>query len=211
TIMVANVFFVIIPAQRELVNALLENRRPDPAPGKNGLLRSRHNNYLTLPVLFIMISNHFPSTYGDKFNWAVLIAISVISVAVRHYFNIRHTPDKKVWILPAAFFAMVAVMLYTAPDIPESDGTNIVSTADVSPIIAQRCASCHSTTPTQAGFSSPPLGVAFDTDADIELHAARVFTATITSKIMPPGNLTGITESERATIAQWFAHLQTQQ
>ena len=83
TIMVGNVFFVIIPAQRELVNALVENRAPDPSPGKNGLLRSRHNNYLTLPVLFIMISNHFPSTYGDPFNWAVLAAVSIIGVAVR--------------------------------------------------------------------------------------------------------------------------------
>jgi len=208
TIMVANVFFVIIPGQRELVDALVETRTPDPQPGKNGLLRSRHNNYLTLPVLFIMVSNHFPSTYGDSYNWFVLAALSVISVAVRHYFNLRHTPDKKVWILPTAMFAMVLMVAYTAPNFDFGDGQSKVTTADIRPIVNQRCSACHSATPTQPGFSSAPAGLMFDDDQVLEINAQRVFTATVTTKIMPPGNLSGITEEERQKIAQWYAAMQ---
>jgi uncharacterized membrane protein len=210
TIMVANVFFVIIPGQRELVNALVDNRTPDPQPSKNGLLRSRHNNYLTLPVLFIMVSNHFPSTYGDAYNWIVLAAVSVISVAVRHYFNIRHTPDKKVWILPTALFAMLLVVAYTAPNYKFDATESIVSTVDIRPIIEQRCSVCHSSTPTQPGFSSAPAGLSFDENSVLEINAQRVFTATITSKIMPPGNLSGMTDDERKKIADWFGALQQQ-
>ncbi|MEM7207647.1 MAG: urate hydroxylase PuuD [Pseudomonadota bacterium] len=211
TIMVGNVFFVIIPAQRELVNALLENRMPDPQPGKDGLLRSRHNNYLTLPVLFIMISNHFPSTYGDKYNWFVLTAVSLIGIAVRHYFNIRHTPDRKVWILPIAFFAMVLMLIYTAPRAPQIDTTKLneaaaLATTDVHPIIEQRCAVCHSTNPTQPGFSSPPQGLILESVADIESHAHRIFAVTIASNIMPPGNVTGITSAERDKLELWYAY-----
>ncbi len=208
TIMVANVFFVIIPGQRELVDALVENRTPDPQPGKNGLLRSRHNNYLTLPVLFIMVSNHFPSTYGDPFNWFVLAALSVIGVSVRHYFNIRHTPDKKVWILPTALLAMVLMVAYTTPDFDFGDSASDVATADIRPIVNQRCGVCHSATPTQPGFSSAPGGLMFDDDQVLEINAQRVFTATVTSKIMPPGNLSGMTEEERQKIAQWYAAMQ---
>ncbi len=211
TIMVANVFFVIIPAQRELVAALVENRAPDTQPGKNGLLRSRHNNYLTLPVLFIMISSHFPSTYGHAFNWFVLAVVSLVGVAVRHYFNIRHTPDKKVWILPVSLFVIVLIVAYTAPQSAfESLGSSRVSTADIRPIIQQRCSVCHSANPSQPGFSSAPAGLSFDADNTLEANAQRVFSATVSTHIMPPGNLTGMSEAERQQLAQWFAALQQQ-
>ena len=208
TMMVANVFFVIIPAQKELVSALLEKRAPDPLAGKNGLLRSRHNNYLTLPVLFIMISNHFPSTYGNQFNWFVLVALALISVAVRHYFNIRHTPDKKVWILPAAFFAMVLMVIYTAPSTPHIEGSKIVTSSDIRPMIDQRCTVCHSATPTQPGFSSAPAGLSFDDESALEANAQRVYTAVVTTKVMPPGNLSGMTDEEREMLTQWFIGLE---
>ena len=187
--------------------ALVENRTPDPAPGKNGLLRSRHNNYLTLPVLFIMISNHFPSTYGDTFNWAVLAVISIASVAIRHWFTIRHTPDRKTWILPTAMLLLFVVMLYTAPRTPDVSPENAITTAQVQTVIAQRCTVCHSSTPTQVGFSSPPLGISFDQDSDVETQAARIFSATVTTRVMPPGNLTGITDDERDMITRWYAGL----
>ena len=115
TIMVGNVFRVIMPAQRALVKAIEENREPDPVLPAKGLLRSRHNNYFTLPVLFIMISNHFPSTYGSQYNWLILAGIAILAVLVRHYFNTRHDSSKYVWTLPAAALGMICLAYVTSP------------------------------------------------------------------------------------------------
>ena len=116
TIMVGNVFRIIMPAQRALVKAIEENRTPDPALPAKGLLRSRHNNYFTLPVLFIMISNHFPSTYGSQYNWLILAGIAVIAVLVRHYFNTRHESNKFAWTLPAGALGMICLAFVTSPN-----------------------------------------------------------------------------------------------
>lgn len=115
TIMVGNVFRIIMPAQRALVAAIAENRTPDPALPAKGLLRSRHNNYFTLPVLFIMISNHFPSTYGSQYNWLILAGIAVAAVLVRHYFNTRHDSNKYAWTLPVGALAMICLAYVTGP------------------------------------------------------------------------------------------------
>ena len=115
TIMVGNVFFTIMPAQRALVKAIEENTTPDPTLPAKGLLRSRHNNYFTLPVLFIMISNHFPSTYGSQYNWLILAGLAILAVLVRHYFNTRHDSSKYVWTLPAAALGMISLAYVTAP------------------------------------------------------------------------------------------------
>ncbi|WP_124407796.1 urate hydroxylase PuuD [Pseudomonas sp. R4-39-08] len=115
TIMVGNVFRTIMPAQRALVAAIAENRTPDPALPAKGLLRSRHNNYFTLPVLFIMISNHFPSTYGSHYNWLILAGIAVAAVLVRHYFNTRHNSQKYAWTLPVGALAMISLAYVTGP------------------------------------------------------------------------------------------------
>jgi uncharacterized membrane protein len=115
TIMVGNVFRIIMPAQRALVAAIAENRTPDPALPAKGLLRSRHNNYFTLPVLFIMISNHFPSTYGSPYNWLILAGIAVLAVLVRHYFNTRHNSHKFAWTLPVAALGMLCLAYVTGP------------------------------------------------------------------------------------------------
>ena len=115
TIMVGNVFFTIMPAQRALVKAIEENTTPDPTLPAKGLLRSRHNNYFTLPVLFIMISNHFPSTYGSQYNWLILAGIAILAVLVRHYFNTRHDSSKYVWTLPAAALGMICLAYVTSP------------------------------------------------------------------------------------------------
>ncbi|NKB76796.1 MAG: hypothetical protein GKR96_07025 [Gammaproteobacteria bacterium] len=206
TVMVANVFFVIIPAQKEMVSALKEKRPLDPIHGQNGLLRSRHNNYLTLPVLFIMVSSHFPSTYGHHWNWLILIAISLIGIAVRHYFNVRHTIKSLWWILPVSFVAITYLMWLTAPPVfDRGNGLDIsTTTADIFPIIQSRCGSCHSTTPTQPGFSAPPQGLVFDTPRDIEINAQRIHNASVTTKTMPIGNLTKMTGEERQQVANWF-------
>ncbi|MCV4283625.1 urate hydroxylase PuuD [Pseudomonas capsici] len=119
TIMVGNVFRIIMPAQRALVAAIAENRTPDPALPAKGLLRSRHNNYFTLPVLFIMISNHFPSTYGSQYNWLILAAIALLAVLVRHYFNTRHDSHRFFWTLPFAALGMLCLAYVTGPSQPQ--------------------------------------------------------------------------------------------
>ncbi|MNZ82773.1 Cytochrome c [compost metagenome] len=113
--MVGNVFRIIMPAQRQLVAAIENNQTPDPVLPAKGLLRSRHNNYFTLPVLFIMISNHFPSTYGSQYNWLILAGIAVAAVLVRHYFNTRHDSNKYAWTLPVGALAMICLAYVTGP------------------------------------------------------------------------------------------------
>jgi uncharacterized membrane protein len=206
TMMAANVFFVIIPAQKELVKALSEDRIPDASYGENGLLRSRHNNYLTLPVLFIMISNHFPTTYGNQYNWLVLIAVSLVGILARHYFNIRHI-NKAVWMLPTALFGFIMIVLATMPakqgEVATSDK---ITTEEIMPIIEQRCISCHSTKPTQAGFASAPAGLAYDVAGVFENNADKVNTQ-VMQKIMPLGNLTQMTDEEREKVSRWYRTL----
>lgn len=206
TIMVANVFFVIIPGQLELVTALKENRQPDASPGKDGLLRSRHNNYLTLPVLFIMISHHFPSTYGNSQAWMVLVGVSLISVAVRHYFNIRHMKKQAIWILPAAMICMVVAMLLTAPKTVQNFSDAHIDDVDVMVVVNQRCTVCHSSSPTQAGFSAAPGNIMLDTVEQLKSHAPRVLISAVTTKTMPLGNLSAMTEEERTLLGLWLEH-----
>lgn len=203
TIMAANVFFVIIPAQKELVKALNENSIPDSSHGANGLLRSRHNNYLTLPVLFIMISNHFPSTYGNQYNWLVLIAVSIVGILARHYYNVRHI-KKALWMLPTALFGFILIIMATAPAKQQAlSKADQITTSDILPIIQKRCFACHSSKPTQAGFSSPPAGLAYDKAGVLENNADKINTQ-VTQKIMPLGNLTKMTDSEREQINRWY-------
>ena len=210
TMMVGNVFFIIIPGQREMVNALTEGRTLEPEYGPRGLLRSTHNNYLTLPVLFIMISNHFPSAYGHGWNWLVLILLSVISVSVRSYFNFRGIMKRLWWILPAAFTAMLLVMWWTAPKSIAVEQTS-VSTAEISEkafaVIGEKCTGCHSKNPTQAGFSSPPAGLVLDNQDQLRLNSDKVYQAAVVTRTMPIGNLTGITEQERGQIAAWYSSI----
>lgn len=209
TIMVGNVFRVIMPAQRGLVKAIEENREPDPALPAKGLLRSRHNNYLTLPVLFIMISNHFPSTYGHEYNWAILAALSVLSVMVRHYFNTRHGSQKFAWTIPTAALGLVCLAFVSSPAMKSSN--DVVSApvqvapvfVEVNNIIAERCTVCHSQSPTHPAFAVAPAGVVLDTPKQIQLEAARIVAQSVTTNIMPLGNMTQMTEDERSLIGQW--------
>ena len=210
TIMAANVFFVIIPAQKELVKALGENRIPDSSYGASGLLRSRHNNYLTLPVLFIMISNHFPTTYGSQYNWLVLIAVSLVGILVRHYYNVRHLGKgftKALWMLPTALFGFILIVVATLPAKQKAlSQSDKITTADVLPIFQERCFSCHSAKPTQAGFSTPPAGLAYDKVGVLENNADKINTQ-VMQKIMPLGNLTKMTDAEREKINRWYRSL----
>lgn len=204
TIMVGNVFFIIMPAQSDLVGAIEAGREPDPALPAKGLLRSRHNNYFTLPVLFIMISNHFPSTYSFEYNWAILAGLAVLSVLVRHYFNTRHESQKFVWTLPAAALGMIALAFVTAPKTAEKSETQ-VSFTQVKQIIDERCSVCHSAAPTFAGFTAAPLGVMMDTPEQIQMLAPRIQAQSITTQAMPLGNITQMTPQERDLLGTWIA------
>ena len=206
TMMVGNVFFVIIPAQKEMVDALESGRPLDPAVGGNGLLRSTHNNYLTLPVLFIMISNHFPSTYGHGLNWLVLVLVSLASVAVRHYFNVRKIMKSLWWLLPGAFAVMVLIMWMTAPPSQQQSSVQFAGDGQVMAVVQQRCTGCHSAQPTQPGFSSPPAGLVLESPEQIKTQAERIYQAAVATRTMPIGNLTGMTDEERQILGQWFKH-----
>ena len=209
TIMAANVFRVIIPSQKDMVKTALENRTPDLQKGISAKNRSIHNNYITLPVLFIMISSHFPFTYGHKYNWLILAIISIIGASVRHYFNLKNKKQNKVWILPLAALGMICLMLYVSiPKINQNNQSSnlneVISYNEIYNIIKYRCGVCHSNKPTFEGFDDPPLGIIFDTPQDILKNIDKIKAQAIDSDIMPPGNLTGITETERIKINNWI-------
>ena len=204
TMMVGNVFFVIMPAQRDLVGAIEAGREPDPSKPKNALLRSRHNNYLTLPVVCIMISNHFPSTYGNGLNWLILLALALMSVAVRHYFNTRHQSPAYVWALPFAVLALMVMAYVTAPASLSHDGPKVAD-AEVSQIMTKHCQSCHSAQPTFVGFATAPAGVMLDDLEQLRQHSARVYQQAVATHIMPLGNMTQMTEAERQQLGVWLA------
>ncbi len=211
TMMVGNVFFIIMPAQRNLVGAIEAGTTPDPALPKNGLLRSRHNNYLTLPVIFIMVSSHYPSTYGHEWGWAILLGLSLISVAVRHYFNTRHNGQQFVWALPAAVLALLVMAYVTVPKAPQASAKSTpgevpVSSDQAYAIVAAHCAACHSATPSHAAFSTAPGGVMFDTIEEIKRAKDRIYSQSVASHIMPLGNSTEMTQDERDLLGRWIAN-----
>jgi uncharacterized membrane protein len=202
--MAANVFFVIIPAHWELVRAKEAGREPDPAANRRGKQRSVHNNYLTLPVLFTMLAAHFPFTYGHDHAWAILVALMVIGAWVRVYFNQRHA-GRTLWWIPvtaAAGIAAVAVWIRPASSAPAAGATKVTFT-QVQPIVAQRCAACHSQHPTL--LSAAPLGIVFDTAAQIHAQAARIKAVAVDTHVMPLGNATHMTDAERQLLAAWIA------
>jgi len=203
TMMVGNVFLVIIPAHRELVRAKQAGREPDPAANARGKLRSVHNNYLTLPVVFTMISNHFPFTYGHSYSWVILVVLLVIGAWVRHFFNLRHS-GRTVWAIPVtAALAIAALAIVIRPQTESVAGTPAVPFARVARIVDTRCAACHSMHPTKV--DSAPKGITFDTAAQIKAQADAINTQAVQTKTMPLGNVTGMTQAERALLGRWIA------
>jgi len=204
TIMAANVFFVIIPSQKALVRAALEGKPLNPQLGKNAGLRSLHNNYITLPVIFMMISNHFPSTFGNAYNWAILIGISIAGALIRHFIN-KHEQGKNLyWIIPAATVALLALMVVTAPDKSASAKYPHISFAKVEPVFKTRCAVCHSSHPTDSTQSVAPNGIMFDTPEQIQKMSQRILIRAVQTRTMPQGNKTQITDQEREMIGAWI-------
>ena len=202
TWMAANVFFVIIPGQRALVAATAAGTALDPGPGIRGKQRSVHNNYLTLPVLFAMISQHFPFTYGHDSSWVVLLAFMALGALVRHAFNLRHQGRDIRRTLGVVVAGGVVLIVALAPQ-PQAAGLTAADFPAVQQVFQARCVTCHSSHPTNPGFAVAPKGVVFDTQAEIAANAQRAYEQVVVTKAMPLGNVTGITDAERDLIGRW--------
>jgi uncharacterized membrane protein len=215
TIMSANVFLIIIPNQKIVVADLMAGRKPDPKYGKIAKTRSLHNNYLTLPVIFLMLSNHYPLAFGTEFNWVIASLIFLIGVLIRHYFNTVHARKGRphwTWGLAAVLFIII-MWLSTAPSVLTGEPKlsalqqQMVASAHfpaVRDTVMGRCGMCHSAEPSYEGIHRAPKGVVLDTDRGIASHAREIYLQAGRSHAMPPANVSGITEKERALIVAWF-------
>ncbi len=204
TIMVANVFFVIIPGQGELVKAKREGRLPDPKWGAMGKQRSVHNTYFTLPVLFTMISNHYGGVTGHAWNWAILVALSAAGALIRLWFVLRHKGNAPALPLAAGLAVLAGTVVIAAPrDEVTVELAGKTEFAQVAKVVAERCAVCHAARPTREGFAAPPKGVMLETPGQMKAYARAMLQQVWHSKAMPPGNVTELSDEDRALIARW--------
>ena len=197
TIMVANVAHVIIPGQRRMVKAMTEGRQPDPRDGWMGKQRSVHNTYFTLPAVFAMLSNHYAGTFGHRFAWLILIALTLAGAAIRVWFVMRHKGKAPLWVLALGIAFVVAAAVIA---LPRKTGT-VISFEEAQRVVNARCVTCHMEKPTFQGMNEAPKGVRLDSPERIKAQAALIRQQVIT-RAMPPGNLTGMTEEERAALAR---------
>jgi uncharacterized membrane protein len=206
TVMAANVFLIIIPNQRKVVAQVLAGEAPDPALGKQAKQRSVHNNYMTLPVLFVMISNHYPQIFAAPLNWLWLAALSVVGVAIRHFFNLKNAGRFEPQVLALGALVFVLTAMANAAFAPKrAVVTETPTYAAVRAVVERNCLMCHSATPTHKGVTVPPNGAAFDTPEELKRHAPRILERAVTTHAMPLGDETRMTEAERATLGAWIA------
>ena len=209
TIMAANVFIVIIPNQKKTVAALMSGQSPDPRYGLQAKQRSLHNNYLTLPVVLMMISNHYPMLYESPYRWWFVVGALLVGGLVRHYANQRNagkpssSVDHLLVLAVGLGLGLVALSTVRQPTLIAASGEPI-TLAQVAPIIQQRCVACHSATPTDKFFKSPPKGIVLDSDEQIARLAPQILRVAVASRMMPLGNRTGMTDEERALIGAWI-------
>ncbi|MFD1624185.1 urate hydroxylase PuuD [Azospirillum griseum] len=208
TMMAANVFMLIIPNQRKTVAALMRGEAADPALGKQAKQRSLHNNYLTLPVIFLMISNHYPLVTSTRYNWVIVALVLVVGAAIRHFFNSQHAGKPSPWWTWGVAVAGMLAAVWLSGFGP-ADRTRLgalptpVTVAQVEEIVQTRCSMCHAETPVWDGIASAPRGVALDSPAAIRRHAEQIRVQAGLSRAMPPANITGMTPDERAVLAAW--------
>lgn len=207
TIMTGNVFFVIIPNQKKVVASLKAGAAPDPALGPQAKQRSTHNNYLTLPVLLMMISNHYPMTFGAPNNWLVVAAILILGGVVRDYFNTKNaggTGNRLKWQWPLAAILTICLMFLTAHRSVAVSDESEVSDTRIAEIIDVHCSNCHSASPTDEDFTEAPGDVMFDDLDEVKARADQIYMQVVVSDIMPLGNKTGMSEEERAILGAWL-------
>lgn len=218
TIMSANVFFIIIPNQKKVVADLLAGKSPDPALGMQAKQRSTHNNYLTLPVIFLMLSNHAPLAFATEFNWIIASLVFLMGVTIRHYFNTKHARKGDpiwTWLVTVILFIII-MWLSTVPKVLVSDDENAALTKyeqkfanaqhfqQVRDTVLGRCSMCHASEPVWDGIIAAPKGVLLETDAQIAKHAKAIYLQSGRSHAMPPANITYMDESERKAVVQWY-------
>ncbi|MCB1612672.1 MAG: urate hydroxylase PuuD [Xanthomonadales bacterium] len=219
TIMTANVFFIIIPGQKRMVAALARGETPDPLPGKQGKQRSVHNTYFTLPVVFAMLSIHYAPAHAHEQAWLVLALFMSAGALIRQFFVLWHSGGRAWWLLVAGGLVLLATFAWLAPkprpmdyaptphyddspSVPAQPSMATPDTAAVRAILAQRCVQCHAQQPTL--MASAPLGAMLESEAQIEARADKIYSQVVQLKIMPPGNLTQLSEAEREQIARWY-------
>jgi uncharacterized membrane protein len=208
TIMVANVFVIIIPFQKKTVAAMLAGTAPDPRWGEIGKQRSVHNNYLTLPVIFLMLSNHYPLFFATRFNWLIVAIVLAIGPVIRHFYNMRHEgKGSPWWTWGVAAAGMIAVALLSGAGPRPKTGAlpATVEFAQVEAIVSSRCSMCHAAEPLWPGIASAPKGVRLDDAAHIRQYARLIDLYAVRSHAMPPGNITDISLDERDQLAAWAA------
>ena len=216
TVMSGNVVFVIMPNQRIVVADLIAGRKPDPKYGKIAKQRSTHNNYLTLPVIFLMLSNHYPLIFATEYNWIIASLVFLMGVTIRHWFNTQHARAGNphwTWLVTAILFVIIA-WLSTAPMVQRAaeaklTGADLIYASapgfgDVTSIIQGRCSMCHAREPAYDGIHWAPKGVVLETPSDIAHEARRIYLQAGISHAMPPGNLSLIEPQERAAIVRWY-------
>jgi uncharacterized membrane protein len=209
TVMAANVWRRVIPAQDRMLSATRAGTAADAALGERAKQRSIHNHYLTLPVLFTMLSNHFPSTYAHPWSAVVLLLIVVVGMALKYVMNARRASHPG--IVAAGLLALAGVIALTATGgraaAPAASGARLprVEFASVRGIVARRCLTCHSVHPTQPAFPQPPNGIVLEDPRRLRELAPRVLVRAVETRTMPLGNLTGMTDAERDTLAAWIA------
>ncbi|MEM0946760.1 MAG: urate hydroxylase PuuD [Pseudomonadota bacterium] len=218
TIMSANVFLIIIPNQKIVVADLVAGRVPDAKYGKIAKLRSTHNNYLTLPVIFLMLSNHYPLAFGTHWSWLIAVLVFLMGVTIRHFFNSMHARrGRPHWTWAATAVIFIAIMwLSTAPPLPDAraEAAPLSPTAiafagspgfsEVADLVRGRCSMCHAREPVWQGIRWAPKGVMLETDAQIAGTARDIYLQSGASHAMPPGNVTWMEPDERAQIRNWY-------
>lgn len=204
TIMAANVFFIIIPSQKAMVNAAKKGLPLDGKLGKNAGLRSLHNNYFTLPVLFVMISNHFPSTFGNTESWLILLLISIGVAGVKHYLNLREQGRLSVWVMPISILIILSAAYLSSPKDQSLSHKKEVNFSEVNVIMQSRCVTCHSATPTDRVFKIAPNGVMYDTPEEIVKYKDKIMQRAVLTESMPFANQTHMTKEEREKLGAWI-------
>ena len=217
TIMSANVFFIIMPNQRIVVADLKAGRTPDPKYGKIAKQRSTHNNYLTLPILFMMLSNHYPLAFATEYNWIIAALVFLMGVTIRHYFNTVHARGGNptwTWLVTALLFVTIMWLTTFPKTEPEEEVATLSQTQlvfaqtagfeTVAQTVQSRCSMCHAAEPVWDGLYVAPKGVKLETESQIAAHAYQIYVQSGASHAMPPGNLTNITPQERRQIVEWY-------
>lgn len=214
TIMVANVLMVIIPGQKKVVAALVAGETPDPKYGARGKQRSLHNNYLTLPVVFVMIGGHYPAIFATKYAWAILALVLVIGAVVRHFFNTKHKGDPApwwTWGVAAALTVMAIFLSHAGAPRADYDETAYADPAALHvaavELVTENCAICHAHEPAWDGMAFAPKGVVLETEGDVVRYVDDIFWQVAKSHAMPPGNVIWIEDEQRAMLAEWRAML----